>query len=631
MSDPVTLNYWSVVEAVVKRRGRTLKRYHFFEELWKHLEDNKQLIFVQAPTGAGKTEAVLAPFLYGLVKGERFWHSMLYVLPTRSLVHNMFQRFCKTLNACKEDFGGPRYVVIDYDHGGFLPFKPFIEGDITITTYDTLMYTFYGFRSYGHHLFLSVGKVAGSLVVLDEIQLLQDNNWYALSLLPYHILNLLRFGATVLVISATIPHIMVEDTVKCVENEEKLRRITHKIPWKYDVVKADPTKDSVLRGNLAVSLEEGSLQDSLPNVVEDYEKPMLLVFNTVERAVNAYKALKEKGYSNLVLLHSRLISAVRKERESIFEKKEALEPEEEDLIVIATQVVEAGVDFNFKTVATEICPVDSLIQRLGRCARRTDGCALVFKEVKQTEWVYPKIVIERTLKEVDEQKLAESVQNVEVASELVNGVYAREVVEQLRSEVSKYLNGALAFIKQFSSDKIWSKRDIVNSQNHLMRLGMELRCLLPSQELYQKILAHCEKQAEGEGLVEIEDFLLKSVIELLEDNTLSLSISREVDKQLEVPSLKHRIGEREYYLVLSIGLKRFEEMPEEVEDQSQPEERARKVLRIKMISGLPQPLWQHASSSIESPIFASLFLVNPLYYEIQEGYHLGLVKPYGKS
>jgi CRISPR-associated endonuclease/helicase Cas3 len=631
MPDPMTLNYWSVVEAIVKRRGRTLKRYHFFEELWKHLEDNKQLIFVQAPTGAGKTEAALAPFLYGLVKGERFWHSMLYVLPTRSLVHNMFQRFCKTLNACREDFGGPRCVVIDYDHGGFLPFKPFIEGDVTITTYDTLMYTFYGFRSYGHHLFLSVGKVAGSPIVLDEVQLLQDNNWYALSLLPYHIVNLLQFGATVLVISATIPHIMIEDTIKLVENEEKLRRITHKIPWKYEVVEADPTKDSALRGNLAVSLEEGSLQDSLLNVVKDYEKPTLLVFNTVERAVNAYKVLREGGYSSLVLLHSRLVSAVRRERESLFERKEALEPEAEDLIAIATQVVEAGVDFNFRTVATEICPVDSLIQRLGRCARRTDGCALVFKEIKQTEWVYPKTVIERTLKEIDDQKLAESVRNVQVASELVNGVYTREIVEQLRSEVSKYLNNALAFIKQFSSDKIWSKKDVVDSQSYLLRLGIELRCLLPSQELYQKILARCEKRAEGEGLVEIEDFPLKSVPELLVNNTLSLSLSREADKRLEVPSLKHVIGGREYYLVLSIGPKRSEEMPEEGEDRSHPEERDREVLRIKMISDLSRLLWQHTPSRIKSPILASLFLVNPLYYEMQEDYHLGLVKPYGES
>ena len=632
MSHPIAPSCWDIVEAIIKERGRTLSKYRFFEELWSNLENDKHLIFLQAPTGAGKTEAVLAPFLHGLICGERSWHSLLYVLPTRSLVHNMFKRFCKALMACKNDFGKPKHVVVDYDYGGFLPFKPFVEGDITVTTYDTLVYTFYGFRSYGHHLFLSIGKIAGSLVVLDEVQLLQDNNWYALSLLPHHIINLLSFGATVVVMSATIPRILIEETVYPIT----AFRAPEKRGIEYEIVKADPTKDNISRGKLEVLLKEGFLQGSLLDIVETYEKPMLLVFNTVERAANAYNELRKGGHSNLVLLHSRLINAVRKERESLFEEggKESSKPNDEGLIVIATQVVEAGVDFDFRTVATEICPIDSLIQRLGRCARKANGHAIVFKEAEQAEWVYPKAVIEQTLKVVDEQKLAESVRDVRVATELVNNVYTKEVVERLKSEVSDDISSALAFIKTFGSDKIWSKKEVVaNHQQRLLRLGLELRCLLLPQELYQKILSHCEGRTEDKDYsVEIEECPPKSVFELLINNTFSLSVSlKEVGKRLEIPSLKHKIGEGEYYLSLSIGFKESKKSPREDALGSYPEERSYEVprafLRIKMMSELSRMLRQYTGSAG----FVDLLIVNPSYYEISDGYHLGLVRPCGKG
>ena len=623
----MTPSYWGIVEAIVSKRGRTPKEYPFFEGLWKALDESRGLIFLKAPTGAGKTEACLSPFLYDLISGERRWHSMIYVLPTRSLVHNMFKRFCKALRACREDFYEPKHVIIDYDYGGFLPFKPFIEGDITVTTYDTLMYTFYGFRSYGHHLFLSIGKVAGSLVVLDEAQLLQDNNWYALSLLPYHIANLLVAGATVLVMSATLPRILIEETEHSV-------RIC-KVPPSYEVIEADPKKHDISRGELTVSLRDGSLTSSLSDVVERCEKPVLLIFNTVERAVNAYKWLKEEGHSNVVLLHSRLIRRVRKERETLFEEVQDPDgpegerrggPQDQDLLVVATQVVEAGIDFDFRTVATEICPIDSLIQRLGRCARRsgTKGLALVFKDEEQAEGVYPRDVIERTSEVLDEWQLAESVRNVGVATELVDKVYAKDVVERLRFEVSSYLQGALSFIKTFFPDQVYVEKSVLRKVAlNLVKLGMELRCLLLPQELYQKVLACCEGGAKGKASI---DRPLRECLELLTEHTLSLSVPMIGPRErMEIPSLKHRIGDKEYYLLLSLRTKeiRTEEELEVAEDASSRQERFA-TLEITMVDDLSKLL----SRDVE---LVHPLIINPYYYEELDGYHLGLVKPYGKG
>jgi CRISPR-associated endonuclease/helicase Cas3 len=58
--------------------------YKFQEDLAKKLIARRSLI-VRAPTGAGKTWATVAPFLYSLSGGTPFADRLLYVLPLRSL------------------------------------------------------------------------------------------------------------------------------------------------------------------------------------------------------------------------------------------------------------------------------------------------------------------------------------------------------------------------------------------------------------------------------------------------------------------------------------------------------------------------------------------------------------------
>ena len=307
------MNYWEIVEAIVVNRGRRLRKYRYFEEFWNAVDKGSRLIFLKAPTGAGKTEATITPFLSDILEGWRRWHSLLYVLPTRSLVHNMFKRICKSAKACLEKSREPIKLVINYDHGGYVSGKAYLEGDITITTYDTLLYTFYGFRSYGHHILLSVGKLAGSLIVLDEAQLLQDSSWYSLTIMPYHILNLLRYGGTVVVTTATLPEILIKETLKILEYAGQ--RVS------YSIIEMDPTVDKVQRGSVKVKFIESDLADNVADIVKECEKPALVIVNTVERAVNVFKKLRDEGHEAIHLLHSRLMAKIRKRREAIFESE----------------------------------------------------------------------------------------------------------------------------------------------------------------------------------------------------------------------------------------------------------------------------------------------------------------------
>jgi CRISPR-associated endonuclease/helicase Cas3 len=443
-----------------------------------------------------------------------------------------------------------------------------------------------------------MGKIAGSLVILDEIQLLQDVWWYSLSLLPHHIVNLAIFGATIIVMTATLPRLLIEKVEESLKSFERFQEME----YPRTSIKMDSNRDIVKRGNVDINIEEGKLLNSVLNIAKNYEKPMLLIFNTVERAVEAYCQLIKNGYNNVILLHSRIISGERKERESFFEKKD---PGDNDLIVVATQVVEAGLDYDFKTVATEISPIDSLIQRLGRCGRKCNGIAFVFKHLDQTKGVYPEVIISKTEKILDKYLLEKSVKDVSVASSLVDEVYSKDVVEKLRSEVSRELLSALSFIKTFPTDKIFEQKTLLDKQaQNILRLGMEIRSILLPQEIYQKALESIQSVKIEKTSIKLP---FKQAINLLNQNTLSLSIKR-LFEDIEIPSLKHQVNNREMYLSFSIV----------------PSHDVYCEIEIVKYDSLFRAVKSQGG-------FTSPLIINPAYYLFEGNYHLGLVKPYGKT
>ena len=88
----------------------------------------------------------------------------------------------------------------------------------------------------------------------------------------------------------------------------------------------------------------------------------LVVLNTVEAARAVYKALRG-GPAECTLLHSRFRALERAELMA------AVTGHPDDRIVVATQVVEAGIDLSAAVLITEAAPWPSLVQRAGRCNR----------------------------------------------------------------------------------------------------------------------------------------------------------------------------------------------------------------------------------------------------------------------
>lgn len=101
----------------------------------------------------------------------------------------------------------------------------------------------------------------------------------------------------------------------------------------------------------------------------------LVVANTVKSAVALHKALEKCRTSSVLpagvdlrLVHSRFRGEERRRWAKEFLSREQCGPEA-NRIIVATQVVEAGVDISANALVTELAPWASLVQRFGRCAR----------------------------------------------------------------------------------------------------------------------------------------------------------------------------------------------------------------------------------------------------------------------
>lgn len=101
----------------------------------------------------------------------------------------------------------------------------------------------------------------------------------------------------------------------------------------------------------------------------DFGRITLVVCNTVDRACRTLDALRMAGRTEgLELVHSRFRPAEREGWRERFLSRSTCTPEV-DRIIVATQVVEAGVDLSAGCLMTELAPWPSLVQRFGRCAR----------------------------------------------------------------------------------------------------------------------------------------------------------------------------------------------------------------------------------------------------------------------
>lgn len=355
--------------------------YHFQELVAEHVLAGNNVI-LQAPTGAGKTVAALLPFLHARqhLKPNLFPRKCIYSVPMRVLANQFHIEYRKIIR----EYGWQDRLHVEKQMGD-QPNDPKVEGDLIFTTIDQTLSNFlsipYGVGTGSANL--NAGAVLSSYLVFDELHLYDPDIMLPTTL---EMLRMLRSTTPFVVMTATFSSEMLNrlagylDAVVIPRNEsdrQKMVQIGSQVgkTRKFYTVDNELTADAVLRQ-------------------EDTERRIICICNTVNRAQILYSSIQKRlsdmgdTQTQVCLLHSRFYKNDRDQKEEWIANQFGPGQNEYNgskLILIATQVIEVGVDATCDVLHTELAPAASILQRAGRCARRAGEKGIVYVYLPRNE------------------------------------------------------------------------------------------------------------------------------------------------------------------------------------------------------------------------------------------------------
>jgi CRISPR-associated endonuclease/helicase Cas3 len=377
------------------------------------------ILLLEAPMGEGKTEAA---FFAHLELQRRFGHRGLYIaLPTKATGNAMFKRTLEFL----QSQGTNRPLDLQLLHGGALLNDTFqglkvsgihdskagggVRAGEWFTNKKRALLSEYGVGTIDQallpilpvrHNFVRLWGLANRVVVLDEIHAYDA---YTGTLLVHLLRWLLALGSSVVLLSATLSPSIRRKLAGVVgsdlpEPEKPYPRLSIFCPGEKVYQKhfeADPARRQTVRLQ-AISPDLSGMRTALEEHLTRGGMGLALV-NTVQRAQDLYRLfpdgepLEREGQrlgkrlsdgTEIFLFHARFPADMRQKRE-----EEALETFGEGgnrtgrKILIATQVVEQSLDLDFDLIATDLAPIDLVLQRAGRLWRHARPSRPVFEPI----------------------------------------------------------------------------------------------------------------------------------------------------------------------------------------------------------------------------------------------------------
>ncbi len=394
--------------------NKGLAPYPYQEEVAQRLLDGRN-IFLRAPTGSGKTWAAILPYLWAKKQGTTFVDRLIYVLPLRTLATTLY---AETVACCKSGFRvvcdpnarrGEKGELVITIQTGEQKDDPFFEGDVIFTTVDQCLSSYLNCpvslpQRVGN---INAGALLGSLIVFDEFHLLESDKAMRTA---GEMLDRLKPFSQFVIMTATL-------TTKSLDLLKEILggQFVSLTP---DEVMSLPSHKEKKRAYRWIN------RPLTINDILDHHNGnrSIIILNSVTRAQNIYEEMAKRlegSNTTVFLLHSRFYSEDRKKVEDKLKGWFGKEATKTNVILVTTQVVEAGIDISADNLHTEIAPLNSIIQRAGRCAR--------YEGVRGigTVWIYELLTNEKGLPDFGPYR-----ENDHKA--LISGT--REVLERLPSD-----------------------------------------------------------------------------------------------------------------------------------------------------------------------------------------------------
>jgi CRISPR-associated endonuclease/helicase Cas3 len=524
----------AIVQSIIKS---DLKEENWKEGVWKQqleLQKLRNVGILRAPTGWGKTTASLLFFVNKPVR------KIFFLLPTITAISKFHNKLSKGLpnKVTKYFYFFDAELSEENDKLNELFFSQNFIYPYSITTIDQFLLSFLQYGRY--HTKRVMFRGAG--LVFDEVHLL---NPLMLSLTKYFLEKYMSlYKLNVLFMSATLPDALSQFLIN-----------TLNVPSQSFLNYTDEYRK---RRRIMLSYNNSFLEAGINLIVEHFGKreKVLVIVNTVERAIEIARLLRKSvSPENVVLIHSRFTYRDRKRKEREIEEKKALPH-----ILVSTQICEVSLDISYDSLFTELSPLPSLVQRLGRVNRYGEWInklnTHLYEPRIENEFRYPYEADEidlarKVIKEVEGDKLKSEGQFLDLVNQLYSyDLLEREIDEATRKIDLKAFEEILGF---FSLDVKEEKlMNVLNYRDSFSFLVVPDPCCIRS-----KTLSDYVKRLLSQSLLEMDFENRRKIIARIKNISLPVPMwlidERSESKPFPVASFKNRSYD-EYYGLIGDGI-----------------------------------------------------------------------------
>lgn len=444
-------------------------RSEIFCEVEEKIKANtdENIFYLEAPTGSGKSNtAINASFK--LMQHDKRLQKIFYIYPFNTLVEQNLETLEKVF-ADNEDIKQNIAVINSITpikvsekdlndneekdvYQKALLDRQFLNYPMILSTHVSLFNIIFGNRQSD---VLAFYQLANSVIVLDEIQSYKNKIWAEIICYLKELAKM--FNIKIIIMSATLPDLDIlsrfqAQAVDLLENSSRFFAVDcfkNRVKLNYDLLKVD--KDSIL--------------DELKTHLKQYlksDKKILIEFIKKKTAHDFWVDLQENEDFKDVQIEYLSGDDSIAERKRILDK---VKKATDTIILVSTQVIEAGVDIDMDIGYKNISKLDSEEPFLGRINRscKKEGIAYFF-EVDEASDIYKddvRLSESIVLKDVNMQKILE----LKLFDE-----YYKKVLETTMGKYSYHFDEFIKDISDLNYESISTHMKLIDDTQDMVQI-----------------------------------------------------------------------------------------------------------------------------------------------------------------
>lgn len=335
---------------------------------------NSNIYYLEAPTGAGKTNMAInsARILYE--KNDSI-KSINYIFPFNTIIEQTEKTFSEYFEEYKDFITINSITNMVKDENEILNYEEayvknvFRQYPITITSHINLFGSLFGEEK---EINYSLYNYINSVVILDEIQSYSNNKWRQIIEMFDKYADMLNIKF--IIMSATLPR-----WDKLLDNSKN----------KFTALIDDTNKyyqNPIFKNRVKINYElldrKLELQELSDIIIKNVDKKVLVECIKKKTANELYNILKDKADNVCILTGD----------DNLYYRKKIIEKVKNDkrLILVSTQTIEAGVDIDMDIGYKDISFLDNEEQFLGRINRssKKESCMAYFFNYDEASQIY---------------------------------------------------------------------------------------------------------------------------------------------------------------------------------------------------------------------------------------------------